>query len=203
MKFFEKILFGECVFDIGNLTMFGFGDKRKSYLKDNGSPFAQRALELYCGGIREAYLVYISLDNTDSWKDYKNWLLNWISPEEINSDAQLAELYIEWFQNEFVPMGLDWENLTRSRWSLDNNDIFDEIDSEGSNAHYFMFAAYIESYQIYPDEITTQKTDVIKPNEENEKTPLIIELEKLKELFESGLIDENEYSALKKRLLDL
>lgn len=71
------------------------------------------------------------------------------------------------------------------------------------DAHYFIFAAYVESYQIYTDEITTQKTDEIKPNEENEKTPLNIELEKLKELFESGLIDENEYSALKKRLLDL
>ncbi len=199
--------------------MFGFGDARKSYLKSSESVYASRAIELYSSKETLAYKMFLAnTGNADCWRSYKTWLTSSFSPAEAPvSDEQLFNLYLIWFEAEWWEQDESVKSRIQAMWLADSYHLFDSKDKD--SGQFFEFAAFLEmQYQSRGTSLTTENTYEPLEVDEIESNEFLIEvfpenidptstnkeeLLKLRNLFEESLIDEDEYKALKKKLLGL
>ena len=123
--------------------MFGFLDKRLSYLKKQKGKIAENALMLYNDNEyfpKENYLYFLGASNSDpnDWNAYKDWILKYvISHKVIRNDKQLLDFYIQYVN----PATENAKNSIKNFWNNNGPDNFNKKNE--LSGFYFMFAGYV------------------------------------------------------------
>ena len=198
------------------MSFFDFFDsKRAKFLKNSANFFAPRALELYSGG-EGSFMYYCGAADEDDndWDAFKNWVFRRFF-SDCPDDGWVLLAYIKYLSES--------EDLTSERlhsivndWSGNGPSDFDK-DSETSG-EYWIFAAYAEALDFgeleqlaeeleltdsidEPSSDDAYQDDRVESFDDPDSTSE--ELMKIKGLYENGLIDDEEYKALKKKALGL
>jgi len=123
------------------MSIFDFFDKRAKFLKNENSPLAGRALDLYYGYKRSfSYFCGVTGSDDNDWDAFKNWLINWVLRGQVD-DTELLQIYLNWIEHEhFLTSSV--EESVRSLWDSGGPTAFNKKDDV--SGQFWIFAAFAE-----------------------------------------------------------